>query len=884
MRPTGPTSWLLGGLPGWRSSKLDGTAVSNQGGLCLAAGSNGPLSFVSGDGSLGGLALPQGFCFDSKNQLYLLNSSISRILRFDADLHGFRALPEVGGIGSEPRQFRNPSNIAIAGRRLCVADAGNSRVQVFDAESLALTAIWEMPEWAKLDVAALGDAFYVLDSANGRVYVSHTPNQPPIRIVEREDRIGRWTRLILDLTGKIYLLDMGDPAHPSLDVGDQSEGPFADAGDVRDRFAAPPLRVDPQGRFCLPPSLSQACNRRFPTPPPAPEIALQLCPPFDRAAKRCASPKAPLPLRTAVCRGDLYVVQREGRVLQVFTDSGRKLRKQWGPFNGDGLPVPASDDDAWDPVDVTTDGGIAFVLDAKHQAVYRHMPGREQLRLILNSHEQKNWLRIATRHGRLYLYCPGQINVQVYDCRGNPQNEVLYANVAALFEEAQPPIPSLSGLIFMKNGDPAGPVDPSTDMSGPIYLASGSWSSLPLDSQKYRCQWHRILLSVSNLPPGSKIEALTYVSDTAADASGTEDSKWQSAGIVVAPFTPPKCGTASASSFDFLVQSGQGQFLSLRLKLTADGYSTPIITSARVFYPRESYLEFLPATYSSDDESRIFLERFLSIFQTEWDAIETKINESERYFDPDAVPDGAALEFLAKNWLALPVEETWTDQQKRRLLSAAPQIYPHIGQLQGFRDYVTVYLSNITGLDLAEVKQSGFPAVLEGFRERRFLFLSKENTATLNDGAPLWSSDLVRRLQLGVNAQLGKAELVSTGDPEHDIFQQYAHQFRMFLPAAWVKTTTQETMLRRAIEAQKPAHTSYELELVEPRFLIGQQSTIGLDTFLGSLPEMRVGCSAGNGAAPSLPKRNRLGHDTVLASRGSRHATLGPTQRDLVLG
>lgn len=875
---------MLGGLPGWRTSKLDGAAVSNQGGLCLAATPSGPLSLSSSDGSLGGLVLPQGLCFDRQNLLYLLNAGDSRILRFDPDVDAFRELPEVGGVGSDPRQFRNPSNIAIAGNRLCVADAGNARVQIFDVASLALTTIWQQPNWAQLEITASGQAVYVLDSSNGRVYVSRTPDGPLICLIERGDKIGRWTRLIVDLKGKLYLLDSSDPAHPVLDVGDQSEGPFADAGDVRDRFAAPSLRLDAAGRFCLPPSLARACDRSLPIPPPAPEMQLQLCPPFDRTAKRCASPKAPVPARAASCRGNLYVADREKRLVQVFTDSGRKLRNEWGPFNGNGTPVSASDADAWDPVDVAADDGIAVALDAKHQAVFRHMPGREQLRLVLVSTAQNNWLRIAAQDGLIYLYCPGQKNVQVYDCSGEAKSDVCYARVAALFEAAQPSIPSVTGLIFNQNGTAAAPVDPSSDMSGPVYLRSGAWTSIALDSQKYRCQWHRILLTVLDLPPGSKIEALTYVSDVAADVSGVDDSKWQSAGVVVAPATAAKCGTAPDSNFEFLIQSGPGEFLSLRLKLTADGYSTPIIASARIFYPRESYLNFLPATFSSDDESRVFLDRFLSIFQTEWDAIQTKVNESERYFDPDAVPGGPALESLAKNWLALPLEETWTDQQKRQLLSAAPKIYEHIGQAKGFRDYLAAYLSNITGLDLTALKETGFPAILEGFRERQFLFLSKANTANLNDGAPLWSPDILRRLQLGVYAQLGEVELVSTGDPARDIFQQYAHQFRVFLPGAWVRTATQETMLRRAIEAQKPAHTSCELELVEAHFVVGQQSTVGLDTILGALPEMRVGCGAGDDAAPSLPKRNRLGYDSVLASRGSTYATLGTKNQELVLG
>ena len=86
---------------------------------------------------------------------------------------------------------------------------------------------------------------------------------------------------------------------------------------------------------------------------------------------------------------------------------------------------------------------------------------------------------------------------------------------------------------------------------------------------------------------------------------------------------------------------------------------------------------------------------------------------------------------------------------------------------------------------------------------------------------------MVGRLQLGVYAREGEARLVSTGDPQRDLFHEYAHRFRVFVPAGWVRTAEQERMLRRAIEAEKPAHTAYDLCLVEPRFRVGVQSTVG---------------------------------------------------------
>jgi phage tail-like protein len=323
------------------------------------------------------------------------------------------------------------------------------------------------------------------------------------------------------------------------------------------------------------------------------------------------------------------------------------------------------------------------------------------------------------------------------------------------------------------------------------------------------------------------------------------------------------------------VQSGLGRYLSLRITLSGDGFSTPAIESAKVHYPRESYLQYLPATYSADDEMRIFLERFLAVFQTEWDKVDRDIDEIERLFDPDAVPEGALLEHLASQWLALPLEGDWDGTQKRRLLSAVPKIYPHRGQLQGLRDFIAVYLANLSGLETKDVRQLQFPVIVEGFREREFLFGTSGESARLDgDGAPLWSASVKRRLQLGVYSTEGEAELVSVGDPERDVFTEYAHRFRVYVPAAWVRTEADERMIRRALDAEKPAHTQYDLCLIEPRFRLGAQSTIGLDTVIGAAPSLRLGCASCSSDAPSLPPAGRLGYDTVLSTGAGAAAEL----------
>jgi hypothetical protein len=61
------------------------------------------------------------------------------------------------------------------------------------------------------------------------------------------------------------------------------------------------------------------------------------------------------------------------------------------------------------------------------------------------------------------------------------------------------------------------------------------------------------------------------------------------------------------------------------------------------------------------------------------------------------------------------------------------------------------------------------------------------------------------------------------------------------------------------IETEKPAHTQYTLEKVEPRFRLGMQSTLGLDTQIGVYPRLVLShCST-------------LGYDTLLGCDPLKH-------------
>ena len=755
MRPSGPTSWLLDGRTGWRTSDYRPvgaprpTVSAGGAGLQLAAVAGGPLSLTSADGSLGRLVLPKGMDFDESYRLHLLDEASLRVRRYDrqpGEAGRFVDLPGIGGRGAGARHFAQPRNIAIAGGMLFVADRGARRVQAFGLRSLALRHLWSAAEaplppsgdldpWLPVDVVAHAGQVLILDGRHGRV-LRHLRGSdrlvqvvgPPAPLAGRETEpwIGsnRWSRLAVDRAGRLYLLDAtGGQAH--LDVftadgrrlteiapGGRRPVEIADAAAIRDRFAPPGIVDDGRGRFCLPPSLSRACDRRPPDPPASLTEPLALC-----------------------------------------------------------------------------------------------LPGNEDR--------------------------------PIFDRRGTAVR-----------------------------------VEPGGQLGMTPYLTHGTWISERLDSDIARCQWHRIELDLAALPVGTLVEIGTFASDEPLSDQdiGARPAAWWNAGAPFYGGARPAASEAKtgATREDVLVQSRPGRYLWLKVELHGDGRATPVVSRLRVHYPRESYLRYLPAVFSEDEESRWFLERFLAIFQTEWDQLEQRIAETAIYLDPAAAPGGPFLDYLA-SWLAVPLERAWDDAQKRRLLKAAPRLTPRRGTIDGVRDVLRVYLENITGRELARF--ADLPMIVEGYRERDHLTLNEESRAELGATASLWGPAVVGRLQLGVHARAGEARLLSTGDPERDLFHRYAHRFSVFVPATWVRTARDERMVRRALDAEKPAHTLYDLCLIESRFQVGLQSTLGLDTIVGDYPVARLGCrddpatTADDETAdpPSRRLRHRLGYDTVLA-------------------
>lgn len=225
------------------------------------------------------------------------------------------------------------------------------------------------------------------------------------------------------------------------------------------------------------------------------------------------------------------------------------------------------------------------------------------------------------------------------------------------------------------------------------------------------------------------------------------------------------------------------------------------------------YLNYLPAIYQQDAEidQPNFLGRFLLAFEkvltglgdaddpgleeildgiTDQDG-KTLLAGIHRYFEPGPGGVGAErapaefLEWLS-GWVALTLRADLDESHQREFIARAIPLYRLRGTRQGLIEVLQIYTR--MGVSIDEMN-TGF--------------------------------------QLGVSSQIGVHTWLDGGPP---------HFFKVTLqlPKVDVDLIREQNRIATAIiDAEKPAHTHYELSIEAPLFQLGVHSTLGVDTLLG---------------------------------------------------
>ena len=219
-----------------------------------------------------------------------------------------------------------------------------------------------------------------------------------------------------------------------------------------------------------------------------------------------------------------------------------------------------------------------------------------------------------------------------------------------------------------------------------------------------------------------------------------------------------------------------------------------------------SYLEHLPAVFQQEAGKGgiSFIGRFLLAFENilsglgreDEKGLEEKIDTIHTYFDPDKTPS-EFLPWLA-GWVALRLRDDWREDDKRQIM----------------REIVSMYRKRGT--------REGLQWALHAF--------TKANLKWTPD-LKVEIDELNTPFQIGVHSTIGEDSRLDGGPPN---FFKVKVPLKMRNPK---KIRQHYEVISSIINAEKPVHTYYELELMTLTMQIGVHSRIGEDTLLGTVKE-----------------------------------------------
>ena len=672
--------------------------------------------------------------------------------------------------------------------------------------------------------------------------------------------------------------------------------------------------------------------------------------------RRCMAPRG----ITVQKSGSIIISDTANHRVLIFSETQHALVQSWGAVDRLGRPVPGNGNKTFRfPWAVAADGcgviyvvdrgnhhiqkiasdgtwlgeigrphlieptrialgknGLIGVVDPLQQAVLIFSPARNFPRALTNIQDVRSLtfdnngkLYVADAHGLIEVYAPENGN------KGDTYRLVGQGHTGIEGEIIDLDWVSASGgfllAIIKENFNGLRQRLWRIEVAG-TFKRDGRLITTALDSRLEKCQWHRVSLKAT-IPVAPTWPTSPASPKTDLGAGSIEVESYTSDEVHKDDWIPPesswkRCVLSGDSDPDCLVQSGRGRFLWLRLTLRSNGIDTPILKSIKAFFPRTSYLQYLPAVYQEDDESRLFLERFLSIFQTEFDNFDQQLDRMWQLFDPASISE-THFDWLA-GWLALVIQPEslveqrhlqcqsegscqprsecaaaddtlavqkstsnldWTMNTKRQMLANAFRKYRERGTVRGIEQLIKDY----TGVQ--------FATIVEHFRLRRWPILSviKEPTLPVDDHCVvkksptkgtcgedvtdyrmslpldgtlrLWSRDFYKRLQLTSYSQVGSFRLTGTPEPVIDPLDWGAHRFTVFFPASPYDVEQAKQKVGQVVEREKPAHTQAELCPVLPRLRVGVQATVGADAMVGGISHL------------VLNSLSTLNYDAILA-------------------
>ncbi len=386
----------------------------------------------------------------------------------------------------------------------------------------------------------------------------------------------------------------------------------------------------------------------------------------------------------------------------------------------------------------------------------------------------------------------------------------------------------------------------------PVFAPCGTFLAGPYEADSEPTRWQRIHLQLDPLPDGAHVKLWTLTSNTLDGEVGGSPPLPMACGDIASaalpadPWPPAPLDRWRAMVWDVtdaLALNQPARYLWIAGTFQGDGNATPVLRQIRITHDEDGWLRHLPALYSRDAQSRVFLERTLALFETVLDDERALIDSLPRLFDPWAAHDDGTPSWLDSlaDWVAAELDQTWPDETRRKRVADAFRSHARRGTRESLRALVRLY--------------AGVAAQIRDTGGEPGLWLLTSSALGADTGlAPAAVSDAV----LGATAVVNRAHLSSDEERGRFAFEDVAHRFIVEVYAAELRGAGAAERVRQVLDREKPAHTTYHLCVIQPRMRVGDQARVGIDTIVAGPPP--------TGGLIGLWK---LGTDTVLPAAGA---------------
>jgi phage tail-like protein len=394
----------------------------------------------------------------------------------------------------------------------------------------------------------------------------------------------------------------------------------------------------------------------------------------------------------------------------------------------------------------------------------------------------------------------------------------------------------------------AGSVRRSLGLS--TFAECGTFLAGPFAAPSEPTLWQRVQATTDSLPNGAHVRLFTLTSNVLDGSPGNRPAMPVGCdGSVVpnlvraddpgaAPIDSWRAGPWDAP--DVLALNAPASYLWIAGQLEGDGRASPTIRQVRLTHDDEGWIRHLPAIYRNDRTSRVFLERALAGFESVFAIEDALIDDLPLLFDPAAASDAPRpswLEWLS-GWVDVELGETWSDDQRRRVVGEAFTMHGRRGTLESLRRLVALYTGAVPFIqELGSLGVWSLGTTALGF--------DTALAAAEPQGAVVGSTAVVNRSHLIRDEAYGAPAL---GDD--------AHRFVVQVYSGALRDADGLARVRQVIDREKPAHTTYHLCAIEPRMRVGAQARLGIDTIVAGPPQATpLGDEAGLVLAGSAGER-----------------------------